>query len=108
MRFFNDVWRWEPGSSSGSQQRTDPSDFQPSTGYVTAKLALIRGWILLISLLEPLESTPPPFPSIPYLHDPTFVDRGDILDQIGRQCSEPASRVAIVGLGGVGYVFKSK
>ncbi|KAI6747690.1 hypothetical protein HG531_008232 [Fusarium graminearum] len=51
---------------------------------------------------EPLESTPPPFPSIPYLHDPTFVDRGDILDQIGRQCSEPASRVAIVGLGGVG------
>ncbi|PCD20337.1 hypothetical protein AU210_016204 [Fusarium oxysporum f. sp. radicis-cucumerinum] len=51
---------------------------------------------------EPPEPTPPPFASIPYLHDPTFVERGDILDQIGRQCSEPASRVAIVGLGGVG------
>ncbi|PCD20336.1 hypothetical protein AU210_016203 [Fusarium oxysporum f. sp. radicis-cucumerinum] len=51
---------------------------------------------------EPPEPTPPPFASIPYRRDPTFVDRGDILDQIGRQCSEPASRVAIVGLGGVG------
>ncbi|RKK57679.1 hypothetical protein BFJ69_g17448 [Fusarium oxysporum] len=51
---------------------------------------------------EPLEPTPPPFASIPFRRDPTFVDRGDILDQIGRQCSEPASRVAIVGLGGVG------
>ncbi|KAG7411089.1 hypothetical protein Forpe1208_v010725 [Fusarium oxysporum f. sp. rapae] len=51
---------------------------------------------------EPLESSPPPFASVPFRRDPTFVDRGDILDQIGRQCSEPASRVAIVGLGGVG------
>ncbi|KLO97530.1 Uncharacterized protein Y057_8853 [Fusarium fujikuroi] len=51
---------------------------------------------------EPLEPTPPPFASIPFRRDPAFVDRGDILDQISRQCSEPASRVAIVGLGGVG------
>ncbi|TVY72483.1 Kinesin light chain [Fusarium oxysporum f. sp. cubense] len=51
---------------------------------------------------EPVEPTPPPFASIPFRRDPTFVDRGDILDQIGRQCSEPASRVAIVGLGGIG------
>ncbi|PCD20331.1 hypothetical protein AU210_016198 [Fusarium oxysporum f. sp. radicis-cucumerinum] len=51
---------------------------------------------------EPPEPTPPPFASIPFRRDPTFVDRGDILDQIGRQCSKPASRVAIVGLGGVG------
>ncbi|KAF4332557.1 kinesin light chain [Fusarium beomiforme] len=51
---------------------------------------------------EPLEPTPSPFASIPFRRDPTFVDRGDILNQIGRQCSKPASRVAIVGLGGVG------
>ncbi|KAI7768306.1 hypothetical protein LZL87_013926 [Fusarium oxysporum] len=51
---------------------------------------------------EPVEPTPPPFASIPFRRDPAFVDRGDILDQIDRQCSEPASRVAIVGLGGVG------
>ncbi|RKK56450.1 hypothetical protein BFJ69_g17647, partial [Fusarium oxysporum] len=51
---------------------------------------------------EPLEPAPPPFASIPFCRDPTFVDRGDILDQISRQCSEQASRVAIVGLGGVG------
>ncbi|RGP77945.1 kinesin light chain [Fusarium longipes] len=51
---------------------------------------------------EPLEQTPLPFASIPFSRDPIFVDRGDILDQIGRQCSEPFSRVAIYGLGGVG------
>ncbi|QKD50448.2 uncharacterized protein FOBCDRAFT_216488 [Fusarium oxysporum Fo47] len=51
---------------------------------------------------EPVELIPLPFASIPFRPDPTFVDRGDILDQIGRQCSEPSSRVAIVGLGGVG------
>ncbi|KAL7762869.1 hypothetical protein ACKLNR_006227 [Fusarium oxysporum f. sp. zingiberi] len=51
---------------------------------------------------KPPEPTPPPFTSIPFRRDPTFVDRGEILDQIGCQCSEPASRVAIAGLGGVG------
>ncbi|CAG1973095.1 unnamed protein product [Fusarium graminearum] len=52
--------------------------------------------------LEPAEPTPPPFASIPFRRDPMFVNRGDVLEQIDRRCSEPASRVAIVGLGGVG------
>ncbi|RYP70034.1 hypothetical protein DL771_005725 [Monosporascus sp. 5C6A] len=52
--------------------------------------------------LEPLEPTPPPFASIPFHRDPTFVDRGDILNQVDLICSEPAGRVALVGLGGVG------
>ncbi|RFU81174.1 kinesin light chain 3 [Trichoderma arundinaceum] len=48
------------------------------------------------------ETPPKPFPSIPFRRDPDFVQRGDILDQIDRCCSEPAGRVALLGLGGVG------
>ncbi|KAH7636086.1 hypothetical protein B0T09DRAFT_391028 [Sordaria sp. MPI-SDFR-AT-0083] len=39
---------------------------------------------------------------IPFSRDPDFVNRGEILDQIDQQCSKPAARVALVGLGGVG------
>ncbi|KAK4119841.1 TPR-like protein, partial [Parathielavia appendiculata] len=48
------------------------------------------------------ESPPAPFAIIPFSRDPDFVNRGDILDQIDQRCSEPAARVALVGLGGVG------
>ncbi|KAK3368303.1 P-loop containing nucleoside triphosphate hydrolase protein [Podospora didyma] len=53
-------------------------------------------------LPERLETPPIPFATIPFSRDPDFVDRGDILDQIDKQCSKPAGRVALVGLGGVG------
>ncbi|KAK3387984.1 P-loop containing nucleoside triphosphate hydrolase protein [Podospora didyma] len=54
-------------------------------------------------LLPERPETPPiPFATIPFSRDPDFVDRGDILDQIDKQCSKPAGRVALVGLGGVG------
>ncbi|VBB77139.1 Putative protein of unknown function [Podospora comata] len=48
------------------------------------------------------ETPPKPFATIPFSRDPDFVDRGDILEQIDRRCSEPAARVAFVGLGGIG------
>ncbi|KAK4139093.1 P-loop containing nucleoside triphosphate hydrolase protein, partial [Dichotomopilus funicola] len=48
------------------------------------------------------ETPPQPFATIPFSRDVDFVDRGDILDQIDKRCSEPAGRVALVGLGGVG------
>ncbi|KAK4640934.1 hypothetical protein QC761_0097040 [Podospora bellae-mahoneyi] len=48
------------------------------------------------------ETPPRPFATIPFSRDPDFVDRGDILEQIDRRCSEPAARVALVGLGGIG------
>ena len=51
---------------------------------------------------EQPETTPQPFAVIPFCRDPDFVNRGDILDRIDRRCSEPAGRVALVGLGGVG------
>ncbi|KXX76355.1 Kinesin light chain [Madurella mycetomatis] len=48
------------------------------------------------------ETPPSPFATIPFSRDPDFVNRGDILDQIDQRCSQPAARVALVGLGGVG------
>ena len=45
-----------------------------------------------------------PFSTVPFPRDPDFVDRPDILAWIREKCAEPASRAALVGLGGVGYV----
>ncbi|KAI4168991.1 MAG: hypothetical protein LQ343_006022 [Gyalolechia ehrenbergii] len=44
---------------------------------------------------------PKPSSTVPFRRDPDFVDR-DILTQIEQKCSKPASRTALVGLGGVG------
>lgn len=35
--------------------------------------------------------------------DPHFVDRPKIMAHIETRCKEPAARIALVGLGGVGY-----
>ncbi|KAK4149742.1 P-loop containing nucleoside triphosphate hydrolase protein [Chaetomidium leptoderma] len=51
---------------------------------------------------ERRETPPGPIAAIPFSRDPDFVNRGDLLDQIDRRCCEPAARVAIVGLGGIG------
>ncbi|KAL8367203.1 hypothetical protein RB599_010281 [Gaeumannomyces hyphopodioides] len=48
------------------------------------------------------EIPPQPFASIPFSRDADFVDRGEILAQLRQRCSEPASRMALVGLGGIG------
>ncbi|KAF2794183.1 hypothetical protein K505DRAFT_242718, partial [Melanomma pulvis-pyrius CBS 109.77] len=43
-----------------------------------------------------------PFSTVPFRRDPDFVDRPDILAWIHKNCAAPASRTALVGLGGVG------
>lgn len=45
---------------------------------------------------------PKPASTVPFRRDLDFVDRGDILSRIEEGCSQPAGRVALVGLGGVG------
>lgn len=50
------------------------------------------------------KTSPRPSCFVPFRRDPDFVDRAALLDQIRERCSAPASRVALVGLGGVGYV----
>ena len=45
---------------------------------------------------------PTPTSTVPFCRDLDFIDRGDLLYQINMKCSTPASRVALVGLGGIG------
>ncbi|PQE18243.1 hypothetical protein CJF30_00010977 [Rutstroemia sp. NJR-2017a BBW] len=51
---------------------------------------------------ERLETPPNPSIVIPFSRDTDFVDRGTILDQIDQKCAISGSRIALVGLGGVG------
>ncbi|KAK7186084.1 TPR domain protein (kinesin light chain), partial [Paraphaeosphaeria sporulosa] len=48
------------------------------------------------------ETPPQPSCFVPFRSDPDFVDRGTLLDRLRERCAAPASRVALVGLGGVG------
>ncbi|CAI7654014.1 unnamed protein product [Penicillium manginii] len=48
------------------------------------------------------ETPPSPLSTVPFPRDPDFVHRLTLLDQIYEKGSVPASRVALVGLGGVG------
>ena len=60
----------------------------------------------ILEALSKLSVIPPTLPcpssTIPFGRDPDFVDRGAIVDQLHRKCALPASRTALVGLGGVG------
>lgn len=60
----------------------------------------------ILEALSKLSMTPPTPPcslsTIPFRRDPDFVDHGAIVDQLIRRCALPASRTALVGLGGVG------
>ncbi|KAJ4332642.1 hypothetical protein N0V95_009612 [Ascochyta clinopodiicola] len=47
-------------------------------------------------------ASPRPSCVVPFRQDPDFVDRGTLLEEIRKKCYAPASRVALVGLGGVG------
>jgi hypothetical protein len=47
--------------------------------------------------------TPPgPLSTVPFRRDPDFVCRDKLLDQIRKKNSVSGSRIALVGLGGVG------
>ena len=43
-----------------------------------------------------------PYSTVPFRRDSDFVNRGTLLEQISNMLSVPASRVALVGLSGVG------
>lgn len=49
-----------------------------------------------------LEVRPDPFSTVPFPHDPDFVRRDALLDQVHEKVSIPDSRIALVALGGVG------
>ncbi|KAJ5661492.1 uncharacterized protein N7477_009108 [Penicillium maclennaniae] len=57
---------------------------------------------LTMETLDPPETPPSPLSTVPFRRDPDFVDRGTLLDQIHEKGSIPGSRIALIGLGGVG------
>ena len=56
---------------------------------------------LWLTVLDPTFTPPTPSSTVPFRRDRDFVHR-EILSDLQRRCSQPASRVALVGLGGVG------
>ncbi|RII17521.1 hypothetical protein CUC08_Gglean002361 [Alternaria sp. MG1] len=48
------------------------------------------------------ETPPPPSIVIPFARDAEFVERGTILERVRQRCAVSGSRMALVGLGGVG------
>ncbi|KAF2473130.1 TPR-like protein [Lindgomyces ingoldianus] len=63
---------------------------------------LINGPVSVAFHLPP-ETPANPSSNIPFPRDPDYVDRELLLDRIYKKLSVPASKVALVGLGGVGY-----
>ncbi|KAJ5777479.1 P-loop containing nucleoside triphosphate hydrolase protein [Penicillium odoratum] len=51
---------------------------------------------------EQPQAPPIPLSTVPFCRDPDFVDRGSLLDIVQEKSSTSASRLALVGLGGVG------
>ncbi|KAI0902947.1 hypothetical protein F4823DRAFT_620460 [Ustulina deusta] len=45
---------------------------------------------------------PEPFSTVPFTRDPNFVDRPEILAWINEKCDGPATRAALIGIGGIG------
>ncbi|KAJ6008357.1 hypothetical protein N7540_012333 [Penicillium herquei] len=60
-----------------------------------------HGPIYYTSTSEQPEPRPEPLSTVPFPHDPDFVSRDELLDQIHEKSSIP-SRIVLVGLGGVG------
>jgi hypothetical protein len=56
---------------------------------------------LLLTVLGAPFPQPTPSSTVPFRRDRDFVYR-EVLSDIQRRCSQPASRVALIGLGGVG------
>ncbi|KAJ5368856.1 P-loop containing nucleoside triphosphate hydrolase protein [Penicillium cataractarum] len=48
------------------------------------------------------ETSPSPLSTVPFRRDPDFIKHGTLLEQISEKTSAPGSRVAVIGLGGVG------
>ncbi|KAJ5320611.1 hypothetical protein PENANT_c033G05358 [Penicillium antarcticum] len=48
------------------------------------------------------EPRPEPLSTVPFPHDPDFVSRDELLDQIHEKSSIPGARIVLFGLGGVG------
>ena len=56
----------------------------------------------MAAVAEQPETPPTPLSTVPFPRDPDFVSRGILLRRIREKSSVAGSRIALVGLGGVG------
>jgi hypothetical protein len=93
------VWRRECRATGGHQSRADLSSSRWVSNNPEYRIQVVLTNKHSLELPEP---RPEPLSTVPFPHDPEFVSRHAILDQIHEKASIPGSRIALVGLGGVG------
>ncbi|KAI4592841.1 hypothetical protein KJ359_010394 [Pestalotiopsis sp. 9143b] len=100
-----DLQRGAPRGSQGFGDANVSDGSQSFQGIVHGDVHLhlltVETLIIRVHLDRP-ETPPTPTANIPFGRDKDFVRQGAILDQVHQLCAEAASRVALVGLGGVG------
>ena len=86
--------------------------YSASVPHRSVLIFIISATVLILTALYPgitstTEDLSPalrkPTVVVPFRRDVDFVDRGDFLKRVDERCSQTAGRVALVGLGGVGY-----
>ena len=84
--------------------RSDITALKIITMRPVSQLATIASFATLTAdlPLELPETSPDPLSTVPFRHDPDYVQRGSLIEKIDSKLSQPAARVALVGLGGVG------
>ncbi|KFA80243.1 hypothetical protein S40288_04572 [Stachybotrys chartarum IBT 40288] len=90
------------GTNYGSQVVRNDGTINNAFHLPSGKVVLVFSSRTALTPSERAETPPQPFASIPFCPDRDFIDRGDLLDQVDRICSESPRRVALVGMGGVG------
>jgi hypothetical protein len=81
-----------------------PTFLAPTGGrYVIPARHASRGGTINFGEHLPSQSQPRElFSTIPFLPDPDFIERPDIAAWLRDKCSRSGSRVALIGLGGIG------
>lgn len=82
-------------------QNFGPINVQYHTAFGNKPRSSPRSCIILTSTLDQHEVPPEPFSTVPFTKDPDYVHH-PAFDAIRTKLKEPAARVALVGLGGVG------
>ena len=94
------LWRWQRAFSNRDKQRANQRRHPPPTR--SGRRRLCPSSYALTRLQEDRPETPPnPSSTVPFRRNDGFVDRRALLDQVHEKCSIPASRTALVSLGGV-------
>lgn len=88
------------GLQVGDYRGSVTAEFHLPAGKLEGRntLAIVTNYRILV---RP-ETPPSPLSTVPFPRDPDFVSRDKLLHSIREKNSVPGSRIALIGLGGVG------